>query len=144
MADILILSRADRDRHKQHAVGSIKNILRRPSGFLIIKFQFQSEPTLNVHSQLPATNHRKMHSQLPRFKCLSHDAEVGITLKSIILSLEIEGVAIFTSNDRIQIVINKKLTSTEHLFTTFLKGSRHLDSTRYTQKLTSGISTFGE
>ena len=85
-----------------------------------------------------------MHSQLPRFKCLSHDAEVGITLKSIILSLEIEGVAIFTSNDRIQIVINKKLTSTEHLFTTFLKGSRHLDSTRYTQKLTSGISTFGK
>ena len=130
----LVFSRTFRDRHVEHRIRLIIDIVSRPSRFLVEQFDLDSEIAILGNSQILFLHDRQRNRQFTRFQQLTGNTVIGMALEIIVFAFEIKRITILFTDHRIQVVVNIKLRPTEHFFTSALKRGRHLHSSDHAQE----------
>ena len=91
----LVFSRTFRNRHVEHGIRFVIDIVRRPSRFPVEQLDPDPEIAIPGNSQILFLHDRQCNRQFTRFQQLTGNAVIGVAFEIIVFAFEIKRITVF-------------------------------------------------
>ena len=98
-----------RNSYIDYRIRPVIDIIDITALLLVIQFKFHPKVTVRSRLQSMLSDHRKHGFHLSRSETVTGNPVIGMTLKIVVVSLEVKGILFLCNDGRVEVVINIKL-----------------------------------